>query len=632
LSAALSTTVASPLPQPFSHEACSLLGLTKRAHTLRANYCFFACSLSRKITEAFKKFQENAKTEGKSPTGEKNQRTQVLVDLEADNVVVEGEKYLLFANPLDKMKAGRVFDEALERGVTLFVSLIESTQVATTQYNNYWTEARCKNMVSKQGWTFSHEGSHVLEAGISAPESALRPQIIETVIKASRGDETREIRHLHYEGWKDRQPMPNEALFRRLLCRIEELQANLDIPIAINCYGGVGRTGTTAICNYFRRKICHELGKKRALKDIQINIPETILAFRQQREHFLNDATQLANVYSVLGQHANELQMQHGVLVDAAGLTHETASVVLSFASAQSPAPSTTVICPSLNISIQPHIEEAQFRNFNYALSVFDSQDARFQDARFFEPMLEELQQCWHVRCCQSRGLGVPVAAPPALTSVAHSLKCSYLVITNYDVEQVRAMLRVAASKEATLFVSTGMLQEDVDRFSRAWFAELPQEFYQVRAPIKHVIAQKLSEIQMSQHTNAPERCSGTHLFYERNFQDKSLVDDDLIEQLLDRIDVYQAVRRPVPFVVDSCAIMLFHALRQAIRQKLEEGIRLDEVQINVPGMLFELLKHYEHIPLDTAILQSAHNQVMRFYQKLKMQELEQAMKTSVIH
>jgi protein tyrosine phosphatase len=93
-----------------------------------------------------------------------------------------------------------------------------------------------------------------------------------------------------------------------LLDEMEQSNPSREIPIAINCISGVGRTGTIAVSYYLRREIDAQLASGTSLDDIRVNIPEVIYKFRIQRPYTAGRALQLVQLYSVLASYVEKLK------------------------------------------------------------------------------------------------------------------------------------------------------------------------------------------------------------------------------------------------------------------------------------------------------------------------------------
>lgn len=115
-----------------------------------------------------------------------------------------------------------------------------------------------------------------------------------------------EITHLHYNGWIDQTPVPDEDLLILLLDRMEELSAGKKFQL--NCRHSRSRSATTMLCHLMRQEIRLALSRGNSLNNISINIPETIFKVRKQRLEFLRRPAQLVNVYSVTNKHYQRLK------------------------------------------------------------------------------------------------------------------------------------------------------------------------------------------------------------------------------------------------------------------------------------------------------------------------------------
>lgn len=175
---------------------------------------------------------------------------------------------------------------------------------------------------------------------------AVRPTLTETKLEFENVDgQKRELRHLHFNGWVDQTPCPDEALANFLLDRIDELVGTGTVPFQIGCHYSRSRSAVILICHLLRKQIRLELAESflpidyvhipsrafpfplpqsilktgevegtretkeelklvetapmKTLDEISVNIPEMIFALRKQRHQFLRRPQQLINVYSI---------------------------------------------------------------------------------------------------------------------------------------------------------------------------------------------------------------------------------------------------------------------------------------------------------------------------------------------
>lgn len=301
-------------PQRFPEEGCYLKDLRAEAKKLQANDHKKARAIIREINarvKVDKKIQAltnksakmNPKVAGnKSFPFDINRSGRQFKGLyiNASDVRLKAQNYVLAACPRDRRGANDYYEAALAQDVAVFVSAIKSTE-AKSRYNNFWMKDKLHTIALRDRSRILHIGSKVLKNDGA-------PQIIETALRTSTG---KKITHLHYDGWGDKRPMPSEKLLGDLLDRITELNPDPEVPVAINCRGGVGRTGTIAVSLYLRRFIDSELQAGKKLDKIMVNIPEIIYAFRNQRNRIIGNPSQLAQLYTVLADYYETLLPQN---------------------------------------------------------------------------------------------------------------------------------------------------------------------------------------------------------------------------------------------------------------------------------------------------------------------------------
>lgn len=297
-------------PQRFPEEECYLKDLRKQAKKLRANDHEMARAIIREINSRVrldKKIQAltnksaemNPKVAGnKSFPFDINRTGRQFTGLyiNASDVRLKAQNYVLAACPRDCKGAKDYYEAALAQDVAVFVSAIKSTE-AKSRYNNFWKQEKLNKISLRDRSRIQHIASTVLKNdGI--------PQIIETSLLTTYG---KSITHLHYDGWGDKRPIPSEKLLAHLLDRISELNPDPEVPVAINCRGGVGRTGTIAVSLYLRRLVDRELQAGKKLDKIKVNIPEVIYTFRNQRNRIIGNPSQLAQLYTVLADYYDQI-------------------------------------------------------------------------------------------------------------------------------------------------------------------------------------------------------------------------------------------------------------------------------------------------------------------------------------
>jgi len=204
------------------------------------------------------------------------------VFLNASDVCVQGQSFVLSGCPVDRQQAAWYLESLIEQRVRVLVSLHNEGE-AKGRCNEFWKQSELEQLP----WTSEYT---VRQAAVKTlwQEGAVR--IDESLLIASNGEEQREMVHLHYVGWKDRGPIPNEELFAKLLLRMKEISPEPDRQVAINCKAGVGRTGTTAVAYTAMQQ------KER------VNIPQLIVDFRRQRSGIVGQASQFSQIYAVVAR------------------------------------------------------------------------------------------------------------------------------------------------------------------------------------------------------------------------------------------------------------------------------------------------------------------------------------------
>lgn len=213
---------------------------------------------------------------------------------------------ILSALPHTAQTAANYFEAARYHKAKVFISFHEPGEIKE-RCEDFWKNRALSQIKFRNGTTIvntTDANPKILGSGKHGIE---RPSLIaESKLELSDGGK---ITHLHYDGWNDSKPMPDEELMQLLLDRIEELNPEHDIPPAFNCKGGVGRTGTAFLCYYLRKLIQAHLRAGEPLDEIKINIPELLYAFRGERSGLIGHGEQLAQVYSVTAAYYERLKV-----------------------------------------------------------------------------------------------------------------------------------------------------------------------------------------------------------------------------------------------------------------------------------------------------------------------------------
>jgi protein tyrosine phosphatase len=151
-------------------------------------------------------------------------------------------------------------------------------------------------------------------------------------IKLSYQTHTREIYHLHYEGWPDF-GVPDSSLGIRELLRLSQYyhstpsSPTLTGPIVVHCSAGIGRSGSfltiaSIMCNPLFKQIQRDypsptpadIGRLLQTLSSQFNISNTVLSLRKQRHPgMVQTPQQYKFIYSTL---MDEIY-QHTIVSDA---------------------------------------------------------------------------------------------------------------------------------------------------------------------------------------------------------------------------------------------------------------------------------------------------------------------------
>src|SRR5574338_554690 len=116
-------------------------------------------------------------------------------------------------------------------------------------------KARLKKIKRRNGSKIHFVDSKEIAKVKPKNKKRITPQIVETKLESYKG----RITHLHFDGWRDKSALPSENLLMDLLDKIESLSSHPDVPVAINCKGGAGRSGMIGVSFFLRRFIDAEV-------------------------------------------------------------------------------------------------------------------------------------------------------------------------------------------------------------------------------------------------------------------------------------------------------------------------------------------------------------------------------------
>jgi protein tyrosine phosphatase len=636
----------------FPEENCTLSQLTDRAAQLRENNFTEALELQARIKRQMKRFTEQTQHDYNVNLAENRMPYKPEPSLNANDVTLgKGRNYLLFALPRDATDAAHLFDAALQKNVTLFVSLLESTE-ARSKFNNYWLQNKLSQVTTKGGWKFAKKSSKILATAPKEPEGTKIPKLIETTIAARHKDgENRVLTHLHYEGWRDREAMPSETLFHALQDRIAQIHRGRDEPFAVNCLGGVGRTGTTVLTNCFRKDIDDQFAQGKDPAKVKINVIEKLFAFKLQRNWFIEQATQLANVYSVLGDYVkmkvNE-RKAHKQGLDIAPIKIISSYDVVRNLS----TPRKAISLPDEDDEFYKFSDQActlsQLKERIEALrkndllgfeEVSDKIDIRFQQFLALTEM-EGNKHNFRKNMAIKRMPNKAEDENLNASDVVMGKKRNYMLYAcPKTVTETATLFDAILQANIQLIVSTQKSTDAQDRFNNFW--EDPKisqittaDGWTIAATARQVLAtgsQKVegaSPAQLIETTLVAslkdEKRTLTHLHFDGWDQDKEMPEQALFKSLLDRINELQA-KTDAPYAIGSKwgvgrngTTALSDFLRQEVIDQATNGQELDEIRVNIPKTIFEFRKQrgnfVEHAPL----LATVYEALLEYYESLK--------------
>jgi hypothetical protein len=242
--------------------------------------------------------------------------------LDMEGQLENSQKMVLVGVPKRQIEdVQRYWEMIVKKNVPLMVSLCSSCQ--WQEIMPFWKRGKIDRIAEKlketTGTTIACEGKKVLYVGketVLDKGKQRQVKIIErTYTLTDKDGNKRTATHLHYLHWPDHEVAPNLEAFDVLVKRRHELVNNLDAPIAINCQGGIGRTGELALFECFKHEIDHQQKMGKSLDEITLNLPETIYGLRQFAPHLCgSEIEQLAQVCQFVDRYYQELQSKKEVV------------------------------------------------------------------------------------------------------------------------------------------------------------------------------------------------------------------------------------------------------------------------------------------------------------------------------
>ena len=170
-------------------------------------------------------------------------------------------KFAFSAMPRTIEDAINYMKTTYDKGCRLWVSCTEKSEKPMAK-NFFYQEPEMLEKV--------FPGAKVSDEKVIATSKDSIAEIIETTITLINGEK---LTVLRYNNWEDMSPIPDEELLENLFSRMDEIKSPL---IALNCYGGDGRSGTTGYCYAVRNLINSQEVK-------EINVLEDICKMREER-------------------------------------------------------------------------------------------------------------------------------------------------------------------------------------------------------------------------------------------------------------------------------------------------------------------------------------------------------------
>ncbi len=232
-----------------------------------------------------------------------------LFDRGSHVAIPNRQNYILTGSPHGSKMIGSFYDELIKRNVQVILTANQANESSSCP--EFWSNKELKHVKLKGDWQIENVENRTKIHAKGKGDS----KIVERILHLKKGKETREITHLHYEKWKDKNPAPDTELLHALLDRKDELHKSknvpVDVPFVVNCKAGKGRTGTLAILDYARKEVDAQVAKGKKLNEVSLNIPEMIYEMRKQRPSLLGRTSQVQQVYQALGLYHDRLKAKH---------------------------------------------------------------------------------------------------------------------------------------------------------------------------------------------------------------------------------------------------------------------------------------------------------------------------------
>lgn len=213
----------------------------------------------------------------------------------------DGPKYIFAAIPRDSVTIADYYHCLMQKGTKVVVTT--NPTLESEDCRPFWLNTELEKVTFRDGWTIREIATNVLMKN----KSSKGPELIQRTLNVTKGGEAKTITHLHYENWPDHKAAPDDEMLSALVHKINELQTTNDHPIAINCKGGIGRTGTLAIAHLAIHEIKKQLKAGKKKDEVSLNIAKMIYSLRKERRGMVSHKEQILQIYRLIHEYYKTL-------------------------------------------------------------------------------------------------------------------------------------------------------------------------------------------------------------------------------------------------------------------------------------------------------------------------------------
>jgi hypothetical protein len=223
----------------------------------------------------------------------------------------DNQKLVLVPSPKrDIEDAKHYWEMVMEKKVPLMISLCSPCQ--WKKILPFWRPETIKKISFDSGAKAKCVKTSILYTGdkkVLDKGKERTVKIVERVYKVTAKDGSKhKATHLHYLHWPDHEVAPDLAALDVLLKKRSEVLKSRDAPMAINCQGGVGRTGEIALFECCKNEIDNQRKRGVPLDKISLNLAEIIYGMRQFAPSLIGtEIEQLGQVCSLIDRYYKTL-------------------------------------------------------------------------------------------------------------------------------------------------------------------------------------------------------------------------------------------------------------------------------------------------------------------------------------